>query len=84
VLAIGETSRLGPSVQAGFVILEIDALHGLRHVQRAGLPIETQAIPIKNAVRRIAVLLDFENEGARAERVNAPTSHQQAVARLRM
>ena len=63
-------------------IVEINARERLGDVQRARPAIETQAIPIEYAISGIRVLLDFENDQARANRVNTAARQKHGIPGL--
>ena len=42
-------------------VVEINRSHRFLDMQGAGLPIESAAIPVKNPIRCVTVLLDFNN-----------------------
>jgi hypothetical protein len=62
---------VGVFFATGFEIIEIDRLKRFVHMQLPWLPIQTQAVPIKDSVGGIAVLLDFENDVSRINRVQS-------------
>ena len=67
-----ERGHLQRGLQRGLVIAKNNARERFSDVQRARLSVQSHAIPIKNTVGRIAVLLHFRNQTTRSDRVAAP------------
>lgn len=78
----GEGVAFG-EVHRGLEVVEVDAGEGMSDVEVAGLAVETEAVPVEDAVGRIGVLLDFVDEESRADGVEAAGGDENGIAGLR-
>jgi len=72
------------SVHAGLEVVEVDAFHGLFDVEFAGVAVESDAVPIEDAVGGVGVLLDFVDEKSGTNGVEPPGRNEDGLAFLRL
>ena len=77
--AVGQGGGSG-RVQGRGGVGEVDAGEGLGDVQGPGAAVEAGAIPVENAIGSVAVLLDLENDEARADGVESAAGDEDGVA----
>ena len=78
VIARGKEARLDVGEGRGEVV-EVGGEQGFFEVEGAGLAVEAGAVPIEDAVGGVAVLLDFHDEVAFADGVEASAGDEDAV-----
>lgn len=70
----------GGLLEGGLEVGEVDGAEGLWEVELAGLAIEAGAAPIEDAIGGVAVLLDFDDEVAGADGVDAAAGDEDEIA----
>jgi hypothetical protein len=62
--------------------MEVYAREGLGDVQFTRLPVEPDTVPVKHAIGRVGILLDFENDQSAADSVDPAAGQKHGITGL--